>query len=49
MMVTVKTGGTDRELGAAIFGRAYGQAFLTCHEAARRVLAEIEGWPRAGS
>ncbi|MDA1076208.1 MAG: proteasome accessory factor PafA2 family protein [Proteobacteria bacterium] len=48
-MITVKTGGTDRELGVAILGRRYQKSTVTCYEAARRVLKEIDGWPRATS
>ena len=47
--MVVKTGGTDRELGATIFGRPYAQRTPSCHEAARLIQAEIEGWPRATS
>ena len=48
-MITVKTGGTDRELGATIYGRRYAQGAMTCYEAAQRLLSEIDGWPRATS
>ena len=47
--MTVKTGGTDRELGAVMLGRPYSAGTLTCYEAADLVLGGMEGWPRATS
>ena len=49
MSMPTKTGGADRELGAAILGRGNNASRLTCFEAARRIMREFDGWPRASS